>query len=142
MFGFALKWRECTMHMQYKDCGLTVGRVRRVPTIHAILKNYRKYRQHGTSLNKNKVNSGRYLSFLVRLLSKEKLNIKALVSVDHFIPSSATYSSVNFCPILKNWVSKFKLTSCLTIDTQFSDLSVLKTNIFVYKLVYFFWDFW
>ena len=28
--------------------------VKRVPTIHAILKNYRKYRQHGTSLNKNK----------------------------------------------------------------------------------------
>ena len=27
---------------------------RRVPTIHAILKNYRKYRQHGTSLNRNK----------------------------------------------------------------------------------------
>ena len=28
--------------------------VRRGPTIHAILKNYREYRQHGTSLNKNK----------------------------------------------------------------------------------------
>ena len=27
---------------------------RRVPTIHAILKNYRKYMQHGTSLNRNK----------------------------------------------------------------------------------------
>ena len=35
--------------------------VRRVSTIPAILKNYRKYRQPGTSLNKNKVNSGRYL---------------------------------------------------------------------------------
>ena len=35
--------------------------VRRLPTIHAILKSYRKYRQHGTSLNRNKVNSGRYL---------------------------------------------------------------------------------
>ena len=35
--------------------------VRRVPTILAILKNYRKYGQHGTSLNKNKVNSGRYI---------------------------------------------------------------------------------
>ena len=36
--------------------------VRRVPTIHAIHKNYTKYRQHGTSVNKNnKVNSGRYL---------------------------------------------------------------------------------
>ena len=34
---------------------------RRVSAIHAILKNYRKYRQHGTSLNGNKVNSGRYL---------------------------------------------------------------------------------
>ena len=30
----------------------------RVPTILAILKNQRKYRQHGTNLNKNKVNSG------------------------------------------------------------------------------------
>ena len=35
--------------------------VRRVPTILAMLKNSRKYRQHGTSLNKNKVNNGRYL---------------------------------------------------------------------------------
>ena len=34
--------------------------VRRVPTILAILKNYRKYRQHRISLNKDKVNSGRY----------------------------------------------------------------------------------
>ena len=34
---------------------------RRLPTIHAILESYKKYRQHGTSLNKNKVNSGRYL---------------------------------------------------------------------------------
>ena len=31
---------------------------RRVPTIHSILKNYRKYMQHSTSLNRNKVNSG------------------------------------------------------------------------------------
>ena len=50
---------------------------RRVFTIYAILKNYRKYRQHGTSLNRNKVNSGRYLQFLVTLLSKEKLKIKS-----------------------------------------------------------------
>ena len=34
---------------------------RRVPTVHAILKNYRKYIQHSTSLNRNKVNSGGYL---------------------------------------------------------------------------------
>ena len=34
---------------------------RRVSTIHAILKNYRKYRQHRTILNRNKVNSERYL---------------------------------------------------------------------------------
>ena len=27
---------------------------RRIPTIHAILKNYRKYMQHGSSLNRNK----------------------------------------------------------------------------------------
>ena len=35
--------------------------VRRVPTILAIPKNYREYKQHGTCQNKNKVNSGRYL---------------------------------------------------------------------------------
>ena len=51
--------------------------VRRILTIHAILKNYIKYMQHGTSLNKNKVNSGRYLKLLVRLLSKGKLKIKS-----------------------------------------------------------------
>ena len=50
---------------------------RRVPTIHAILKNYRKYMQHDTSLNRNKVNSGRYLWFFVTLLSKKKLKIKS-----------------------------------------------------------------
>ena len=47
-----------------------------LPKIHAVFKNYRKYRQHCTSLNRNKVNSGRYLWFLVTLLSKEKLKIK------------------------------------------------------------------
>ena len=35
--------------------------VRRVPTILAILKNWRNYRRNGTSPNKNKVNNGRYL---------------------------------------------------------------------------------
>ena len=57
MFGFALKWRECTMHMQYKDYVTMWPNCwpgRRVPTIHAILKNCRKYMQHGTSLNRNK----------------------------------------------------------------------------------------
>ena len=34
---------------------------RRVPTIHAILKNYRKYKQYDNGLNRNKVNSGSYL---------------------------------------------------------------------------------
>ena len=53
--------------------------VRRVPTILAILKNYRKYWKHGTSLNKNKVNSWRFLWFLVTLLSKEKLKMKSSV---------------------------------------------------------------
>ena len=51
---------------------------RRVPTFYAMLKNYRKYGQHGTSVNRNKVNSSRYLQFLVTLLSKEKLKIKSL----------------------------------------------------------------
>ena len=54
VFGFALKWQECRMWPDRWPG-------RRVPTIHAIVKNYRKYRQHGTSLNRNKVNSGRYL---------------------------------------------------------------------------------
>ena len=76
--------------------------VRRVPAILTILENYRKYRQYAISLNKDEVNSGRYHKFLVTLLSKEKLKIKALVSVDHFILSSPTHSSVNFCSILKN----------------------------------------
>ena len=35
--------------------------VRRVPTILVILKKYRKCMQHGTSLNKNKLKSGRFL---------------------------------------------------------------------------------
>ena len=52
--GFALKWRECRLYMQYKYCGLTVDlsevflpplrylriTVRSVPTILAMLKNY------------------------------------------------------------------------------------------------------
>ena len=67
-----------------------------------------------------------------------KRSVKALVSVDHFIPSSATHSSVNFCPILKNYVSKFKLRSCLTNGTQFGVMSVLKTKIYGFKHVYFF----
>ena len=78
--GFALKHRECRLYMQYKDCGLTDGlseEFLRVPTILAILKNYRKYRQRDTSLNINKVNSERYLNFLVTLLSKKKLKIKS-----------------------------------------------------------------
>ena len=66
------------------------------------------------------------------------LAIKALVSFDHFIPSSATHSSVVFCPILKTYVSKFRLRSCLTNATQFSDLSVLTTKVYDFKLVSFF----
>ena len=45
--------------------------VRRVPTILAILKNYRKYRQHGTSLNKNKVNCGRYIVIKGKIKDKK-----------------------------------------------------------------------
>ena len=49
VFGFALKWRECRMYMQYEDCGLTVGLAEEfLPS-----KNYRKYRQHGSSLNRD-----------------------------------------------------------------------------------------
>ena len=52
--------------------------IRRVPTIHAIIKNYRKYRQHGTSLNKNKVNSGKHLQFLVTFVIEGKIKDKML----------------------------------------------------------------
>ena len=48
---------------------------RKVPTIHAILKDYRKYRQHGTRQNRNKVNSGRFLVFsyiVIKEDSKDK----------------------------------------------------------------------
>ena len=62
-----------------------------------------------------------------------------MVSVSHFILSSATHSSVYFCPILKDKVSKFKLRSCLINDTKVSDLSVLRTKICDFKFVYFLW---
>ena len=64
--------------------------------------------------------------------------IKALVSVEHFnfIPSSATHSSVNFCPIFKT--RSQNLSFCLTNDTKVSDLLVLRTKIYDFKLMYFF----
>ena len=49
--------------------------VRRVPIIYAILKKHRKYRQHGTSLKKNK--QWEISLVLVTLLSKEKFKIKS-----------------------------------------------------------------
>ena len=48
--------------------------VRRVPTILAILKNYRKYRQHGIS---HKSKQWELSLVLVTLASKEKLKIKS-----------------------------------------------------------------
>ena len=72
------------------------------------------------------------------MLSKEALKIKALVSVDHFIPSSKNHSSVSFCPILKNWVSKFKFRFSLTNDIKVSDFLVLRIKIYGFKLVYIF----
>ena len=59
VFGFALKCRQCRLYMQYKDRGLTVGLSEEFLPYLAILKNYRKYRQNSTSLNK--VNSGKYI---------------------------------------------------------------------------------
>ena len=50
---------------------------RKVPTIHAILNHYRNCMQHGTSLSRNKVNSGRYFWVSVTLLSKETLKMKS-----------------------------------------------------------------
>ena len=47
---------------------------RRVPDIHTILKSYRKYRQHGTSLNRNKVNSGKYLKLFLFLHCYQRRN--------------------------------------------------------------------
>ena len=72
----------------------------RVSTIHAILNNYRKYRQHGTSLNRNKVNNGSLVfSYIV---IKGKIKIKSSGFSRPLHSSSATHSSVNFCPTLKN----------------------------------------
>ena len=53
--------------------------VRRVPTMLAILKNYRKYRQHGTSLNKNKVNCERY-SIIKGEIKDKKLWFWSIIS--------------------------------------------------------------
>ena len=61
------------MHIQYKDCRLTLGLAEEfLATVHAILKNYRKYRQHGTSLNRNKVNSRRYRYIVIKGEIKDK----------------------------------------------------------------------
>ena len=53
VFGFALKWRECRMHMQYKDYGQPLACQK--SSYHPCdTQELRKIRQHGTSLNKNK----------------------------------------------------------------------------------------
>ena len=44
-----------------QDCGLTVGLAEGFLPSMRYSKNYRKYMQHSTSLNRNKVNSGRFL---------------------------------------------------------------------------------
>ena len=73
VFGFAVQ----TAHA-VKRLWRNRWPVRRVPTIHAILKNYRKYRQHGTSLNENKVNSGRYLLVFSYIVIKGGIKDKKL----------------------------------------------------------------
>ena len=61
------------MHTQYKDCGLTVGRL-----IHEINKNYRKYRQLRAELNyRTQWEISSVLSNIVITHSKEKLKIKS-----------------------------------------------------------------
>ena len=59
VFGFALKWRECRMHIKYKDCGLTVGLAEEFLPSMRYSRIKEKYTKHGTSLNRNEVNSGR-----------------------------------------------------------------------------------
>ena len=49
------------MHMKYKDCGLTVGLAEEFLLSMLYSRNKEKYTQYGTSLNRNEVNSGRYL---------------------------------------------------------------------------------
>ena len=49
------------MHMQYKDCGLTDGLTEEFLPSMRYSRIETKYMQHGTSLNRNEVNSGRYL---------------------------------------------------------------------------------
>ena len=61
------------MHMKYKDCGLTVGLAEEfLPSIrYSRIKE--KYTQRDTSLNRNEVNSGRYLQLLITLLLTLKI---------------------------------------------------------------------
>ena len=52
--------------------------VLRVPTIHATLENYITYRQHGTSLNKNNVNSGKISLAFSYIVIRGKIKDKKL----------------------------------------------------------------
>ena len=63
--------------MKYKDCGLTVGPAEAFLPSMQYSRIEEKYMQHGTSLNRNEVNSGRCLFyFLFALLSRKTLKIK------------------------------------------------------------------
>ena len=54
VFGFAFETARVRNAHAVQGLWPNCWPVRRVPTIHATVKNYRKYRKHGTSLNKNK----------------------------------------------------------------------------------------
>ena len=57
--GFVLKWPELIMPTRSDDCGIFIGLEYKLQVFPTILKNHRKYRQCGTSLNRNHGNSGR-----------------------------------------------------------------------------------
>ena len=103
VFGFALKWRECRIHIQYKDCGLTVGLAEEfLPSMR-----YSRITENTGSMALAKIEISKQRDISKGEIKDKTLwfqsttSFRFLVSVDHFIPSSATHSSVNFCPILK-----------------------------------------
>ena len=57
----------------HEDCGPIVGLAEEFLPSMRYSRRKEKYTQHGTNLNRNEVNNGRYLWFLVILLSKKTL---------------------------------------------------------------------
>ena len=54
--------------------------------------------------------------------------------------TSRSHNSVNFHPILKIKVSKFKLQFYLSSNTSFTDIYVFKAELWLFKAVSVLWD--